>query len=261
MLTLFTLKIKGSFIKKIILFTSLTITLFAYSSLEVAKKSYDMISGYGDSISQTTMVLKNASGDENIRKLEIKKLEGSDGDKSMLLFLYPNDIKGTKLLSFEQIGKDDKQWLYLPALKRVKRISSRNKSGSFMGSEFSYEDIASQNYKNYYYVGDVEVVPRGEKDYFKVIRIPKDENSGYSKQIIYVDIQTYLARFGEYFDKQERLLKEVDFLSYRKLDGIYRIEKVEMKNVQNRKSTTLTWDEDSIKQGLSKKEFSKRALK
>lgn len=247
--------------KKIILITSLCIGLLAQTSLDVAKKSYEVISGYGSSVSKTKMLLKNAQGIENVRKLEMKKLENSDGDKSLLLFLYPNDIKGTKLLSFEMIGKDDKQWLFLPALKRVKRISSRNKSGSFMASEFSYEDISSQNYKNYTYNSDAEKVIKDKKEYFKIIRVPKDKNSGYSKQVVYIDTKTYLAKFGEYYDKQNRLLKNISFLDYKKIDGIYRIQKIEMKNVQNGKSSTLTWDEDKINVKLNKKDFSKRALK
>ena len=130
-----------------------------------------------------------------------------------------------------------------------------------MASEFSYEDISSQNYKNYTYNSDAEKVIRDKKEYFKIIRIPKDKNSGYSKQVVYVDTKTYLAKFGEYYDKQNRLLKNVSFLEYKKIDAINRIQKIEMKNVQNGKSTTLTWDVDKIKVGLSKKAFSKRALK
>jgi hypothetical protein len=247
--------------KKIILIISLITGLCAETSLDIAKKSYDVISGYGSSISQTTMLLKNAQGVTNTRKIEIRKLENSDGDKSFLLFLYPNDIKGTKLLSFEVIGGDDKQWLYLPALKRIKRISSRNKSGSFMASEFSYEDISSQNYKNYSYDDKVETVSKEDQNYFKIIRIPKDANSGYSKQVIYIDTKTYLAKFGEYYDKQDRLLKNVSFLEYRKIDGIYRVKKMKMQNVQSGKSTTLTWDSDKIKTRLTKREFSKRVLR
>ena len=247
--------------KKLILITTLTIGLFAQSSLEIAKKSFSVISKYESSISQTTMILKNAQGIESIRKMQIKKLENSDGDKSLLVFLYPNDIKGTKLLSFEQIGKDDKQWLYLPALKRVKRISSRNKSGSFMASEFSYEDIASQNYKNYTYSEDVTTLTKNQKKCFKIQRVPKDKNSGYSKQIIYIDTKTYLAHFGEYYDKKGKLLKEVSFLEYKKVDGVQRIQKMQMRNTQNKKLSTLTWDDDKIKQGLSIKQFSKRVLK
>ncbi|MDM5271388.1 outer membrane lipoprotein-sorting protein [Sulfurovum sp. zt1-1] len=247
--------------KKIILIGMIGIaSLGAESSLEVAKKSFERISGYKSSISKTTMVLKNAQGIENKRQLIIKRLENKNGDKSLIHFIYPLDIKGTKLLSFEQIGKDDKQWLYMPALKRIKRISSRNKSGSFMASEFSYEDISSQNYKNYTYSGDAKVVKKNNTSYFKVVRIPKDQNSGYSKQIVYIDSSTYLARSGEYYDKLGKLLKEVEFLQYKKIDGVYRIQKINMQNIQNGKSTMLIWDEDQINIGLGEADFSKKEL-
>jgi len=183
--------------KKILFINILSMALFAQSAEDVAQKSYEVISNYKSSISTTTMVLRNAQGVENIRKLEIKKLENKSGDKSLLTFLYPTDIKDTKLLSFEVIGGDDKQWLYLPAIKRVKRISSRNKSGSFMASEFSYEDISSQNYKNYSYSGDAEEVVVDGIKYFKITRVPKDKNSGYSKQIIFIDTKEYLARYEQ----------------------------------------------------------------
>ena len=247
--------------KKSIAFLCLSVALLAQSGEEIAKHSYEKISGYQSSISKTTMILKNVQGDENIRKLEMKKLEGEDGDRSLLIFLFPNDLKDTKLLSYEVIGGDDKQWLYLPALKRVKRISSRNKSGSFMASEFSYEDISSQNYKNYSYSGEPENVLVDGVEYFKLIRVPKDKNSGYSKQIVYIDTKEYLARFGEYFDKQGRLLKKIYFSNYVLLDGVYRVHKIVIQNIQNKKESILTWDEDKIKVGLHKKDFSKRVLK
>jgi len=240
---------------------ALSVVLLAQSGEEVAKKAYEKISGYQSSLSKTTMILKNAQGDENLRKLDMKKLEGENGDKSLLVFLYPNDLKDTKLLSFEVIGGDDKQWLYLPAIKRVKRISSRNKSGSFMASEFSYEDISSQNYKNYTYPSDAKVLMRDGVEYFEVVRIPKDKHSGYSKQIIYIDTKEYLARFGEYFDKNKRLLKKIQFADYVKLDGVWRVHTIVIKNLQNSKSSRLTWDSDKIKAGLTKRDFSKRVLR
>ena len=247
--------------KKSITFLCLSVVLLAQSGEEVAKQAYGKISGYQSSISKTTMVLKNAQGDENIRKLEIKRLEGKNGDMSLLVFLYPNDLKDTKLLNYEVIGGDDKQWLYLPALKRVKRISSRNKSGSFMASEFSYEDISSQNYKNYTYPEDTKTITKDRVEYFEILRVPKDKHSGYSKQIIYIDTKENLARFGEYFDKQDRLVKKIHFQNYVLLYGVYRVHKIVIKNVQNQKESTLTWDSDTIKVGLSKKDFSKRVLR
>jgi len=256
------LKQKGrKMMKKILLFIAMSLSLYAMNSLEIAKKSYEIMSGYQSSISKTTMILKNSNAEESIRKLEIQKLENSDGDKSLISFLYPMDIKNTKLLSYEVIGDDDKQWLYLPALKRVKRISSRNKSGSFMASEFSYEDISSQNYKNYTYPSEALKISKDGKEYFKIIRVPKDKNSGYSKQIIFVDTVTYLARFGEYFDKQNRLLKKVSFLEYQKINEVYRIKKVNMFNIQNGKSSMLIWDDDSINTNLQEQDFTKRALR
>lgn len=247
--------------KKILIIGVITTTLLSENSFEIAKKSYEVMSGYKNSISKLTMILKNKNGEENIRKLQIKKLENIDGDKSIISFLYPLDIKDTKLLSYEVIGKDDKQWLYLPALKRIKRISSRNKSGSFMASEFSYEDISTQNFKNYTYVDDKIDVLKYDNKYFKITRIPKDKNSGYSKQIVFIDSKTYLAHHGEYYDKQDRLLKKVSFLKYNKIKGIYRISKIDMLNVQNGKSSQLIWDEDKIDVLIDKKYFTKRALK
>ena len=247
--------------KKLALFLTFTISIFAQTSLEVAKKSYNNISGYKSSISKTTMILQNAKGIKNIRKLELRKLELTNGDKSLLTFLYPNDLKDTKLLSYEKIGSDDKQWLYLPAIKRTKRISSRNKSGSFMASEFSYEDISSQNYMNYTYSGEAKIITKDGIKYFEITRVPKDKHSGYSKQIIWIDSKNYLAEFGEYYDKQNRLLKKIFFLDYVKMGDIYRVHKIVVKNVQNKKQSTLIWEDDKIDAKLTKRDFSKRVLK
>jgi hypothetical protein len=247
--------------KKIILIASIGMVLFAQSSLEIAKKSYEATTGYESSIAKTTMVIRNATGEENIRKLEIKKLENIKGDKSIINFLYPNDIKETKLLSYEEIGGNDKQWLYLPALKRVKKIASDNKSGSFMASEFSYEDIASQNYLNYSYEKEVKKEKIDSKEYFIIKRIPIDVNSGYSYQIIYIEPASYLPLFGEFYDKQNRLLKKIYFENYRKINGVNRVSKITIKNLQNNKSSVLIWDEDKIKQNLSEDDFSQRVLR
>ena len=247
--------------KKTLSFIFIGVSLFGQSGLEVAKKAYEKISGYESSVSETKMILLNAQGDKNTRKITIKKLEGDNGDRSLLIFLYPNDLKGTKLLSYEVIGGDDKQWLYLPALKRVKRISARNKSGSFMASEFSYEDISSQNYKNYTYPNDAKVVQKENKTYFEVVRIPKDKHSGYSKQILYIDTKEFLAHYGEYFDKQGRLLKKIYFSNYVLVDGIQRVHKIVIKNIQNKKSSILIWEDDKIHTNLHKRDFSKRVLR
>ena len=130
------------------------------------------------------MILKNKQGQESTREIRSKTLEvDGDGDKSMTIFNKPNDVKGTALLSFTHKQGPDDQWLYLPALKRTKRIASDNKSGPFMGSEFAFEDIASQEVEKYTYkfLRDDSL---GEMDVFVFERYPVDKKSGYTRQIV-----------------------------------------------------------------------------
>ncbi|MEJ1364847.1 MAG: outer membrane lipoprotein-sorting protein, partial [Candidatus Sedimenticola sp. (ex Thyasira tokunagai)] len=134
--------------------------------LAIAKESKARDIGWSDMQADMKMILRNKQGQESLREIRLKSLElESDGDKSLSIFDKPRDVKGTAFLSFSHpVGADD-QWLYLPALKRVKRISSRNKSGPFMGSEFAYEDLTSFEVEkySYKYIGDETV--NGEESF------------------------------------------------------------------------------------------------
>ena len=133
---------------------------------EVAARSDRSDRGFGDSEVELTMVLRNSAGKETQRRLTITTLEVPDesvGDQSLVMFSTPRDIAGTALLSHARILDPDDQWLYLPALKRVKRISSANKSGPFVGSEFAFEDFTSLELNKYDYEWiREEVAARGE---------------------------------------------------------------------------------------------------
>lgn len=248
--------------KKLLLSTLLTVTsLMALTNLEIAKKSDEITDGFGSSISHTQMILINASGQQSIRELEMKTLEGVNGDKSIATFLTPADVRGTKTLTHAHTNSDDDQWLYLPALKRVKRIASSNKSGSFMGSEFSYEDIGNQNYNKYTYENRVEEVDLNGIKCYKGVRVPKDINSGYTKQVSWVAKDTFLLLRIDYYDRKNELLKTAMFSDYKQIAGVWRRGKIEMRNYQNDKSTILIWQEDRIKVGLTAREFNKRVLK
>ena len=120
--------------------------------LEIARKTDKANDGFKGEVSTMEMVLINAHGDRTTRKLTSRGIEtASDGDRSRIEFEWPADVKGTRMLTWTHRKNDDDQWLYLPAVKRVKRISSNNKSGSFMGSEFAYEDLGSQEVDKYKY--------------------------------------------------------------------------------------------------------------
>jgi len=255
-------KNKGLKMKNILLTTLLSIsTAMALTNIEIAQKSDQVTDGFESSIAQTEMVLINASGQQSVRQLEMKTLEGENGDKTISTFLTPADVKGTKTLTHEHVDRDDDQWLYLPALKRIKRIASSNKSGSFMGSEFSYEDIGNQNYNKFTYANKVEEVDLNGVKCYKGDRVPKDKNSGYTKQISWVSMDNFLLLRVDYYDRKSELLKTASFSDYKQIEGVWRVGKIEMKNYQNDKSTVLTWKEQKIHAGLTAKEFNKRVLK
>lgn len=244
--------------KLLIIALLLSTSLMALTTLEVAQKSEDVMSGFKDSTADMKMTLINATGQKKIRTMKMKVLEGNDGDKSLMEFLSPADIKGTRFLSYEHIDRDDDQWLYLPALKRVKRIASKNKSGAFMGSEFSFEDLRAFNVKKYSYPeGDISTVD----GIYKVISKPVSKYSGYSKLLFYINTKTFLVQKVEYFDRKKELLKTSIFEDYKQFGNIYRIGKITMKNTQNGKTTILVWSNEKIKTGLKPKDFNKRYLR
>ena len=126
-----------------------------------------------------------------------------------------------------------------------------------MASEFSYEDIAAQNYQKFTYEEPLKIVDKE----FALVRFPKDAKSGYSKQVLYIDTTTYLPRFGIYYDKLGKPYKEIRFLEYKKIENIWRIVRIEMQNLQTGKSSELYWEEDSVHAEISADEVSQRALR
>ena len=230
---------------------------------EIAARSDRSDRGFGDSVVELTMVLRNAAGQESSRSLRIATLEIADesvGDKSLVLFSTPRDIQGTALLSHAKILDPDDQWLYLPALKRVKRISSTNKSGPFVGSEFAFEDFTASelNKFEYRYLRDEAC---GELQCEVVERIPRYENSGYTKQISWIDTTNYQIRKIEFYNRRGDLLKVLGLDDYRKYgDGYWRAHRLVMTNLQTNKSTDLVYGDYKFGTGLTDKDFVKGRL-
>ena len=246
----------------LLLFTLVLSSLYAISYKELAQQSDDATSGFEDAQSQMSMTLINASGQQRERHMAMKVLEGKEGDKSLMEFLSPADVKGTKFLNYEHVNKEDDQWLYLPALKRIKRIASKNKSGAFMGSEFSYEDLSAFNVEKYRYPeGEVQKGMLDGKEVYLGESIPVSKYSGYTKLKTWIDPKTFLILKIEYYDRKKELLKTARFDDYKKIKGVWRMGKITMSNVQNDKKTILVWNDERIKTGLSDKDFQKRVLK
>jgi len=251
-----------------LLSASLLISLPAFSQtpeekgLEIAKEQKQRNTGWKDSTSEMKMILRTASGRENTRFIKVKSLEvQGDGDKSLMVFDQPKDVQGTSFLSFSHIGKPDDQWIYLPALKRIKRISSKKKSGSFMGSEFSYEDLSSFEIEkyNFKYLRDEDI---DGKKHFVMESIPTDKYSGYSRLITWVEQDEFLTKKIEFYDKRNKLLKTMLVDEYKLYnDKFWRPIVSTMQNQQTGKSTILEWNSMALNTGLSETEFTKNALK
>ena len=236
----------------------------AEKGLEIAREIDRRDIGFGYSRAKLEMVLSNRNGQKSIRRLRITTLEVPNtevGDKSLTVFDFPRDIKGTAFLSHTKILTPDDQWLYLPALKRVKRISSANKSGPFVGSEFAYEDLVSFEVKKYRYKW-LRDEACGALQCAVTERYPLYENSGYSRQITWIDRDEYRIRKVEFYDRKSSLLKTLILSNFKQYLGQYwRPLRLEMTNQQTGKATTLVFAEYESRAGLSDRDFTASRLK
>ncbi len=230
---------------------------------DIAARSDRSDRGFGDSEVRMTIVSRNNTGEETSRRLLLRTLEVTDesfGNRSLVIFLSPEDVAGTALLTHANILTSDDQWLFLPALGRVTQISSANKTGSFAGSEFSFEDFASQELNKF----ENRFLREEACDDFQcdvIERIPRYELSGYSRQINWIDQQSFQLRKVEFYDRGGSLLKVLTLNEYREYSGGYwRSHLLSMRNIQTGKSTDLIYDTYEFDVGIVAADMESDAL-
>lgn len=230
--------------------------------LEIARETRERGRGFGNFTAEQNMVLSNKQGQESLRQLRVMVLEtDGGGNKNLFVFDRPRDVKGTALLVHTHKESDDDQWLYLPALDRVKRISSSNQSGSFMGSEFAYEDMGTQEVEKftYRYLRDE---PCGDLTCTVVERFPTDKRSGYQRQLVWQDKDELRVWKVEYFDRKNSHLKTLTLGDYRQyLDHFWQSCEMTMVNHLTGKSTVLTWKDFEFRTQLKERDFTQTGLK
>lgn len=234
----------------------------AEKGLQITKEADAYDEGFVDFTANMVMTLKNKKGDVSTRQIRIRTLEVTgDGDKSMSIFDEPADVKGTAMLTYSHGLKPDDQWLYLPAIKRVKRINSRNKSGPFMGSEFAFEDLGSQEVEKYTYKF-LREEPCADLQCYVIERVPAYKYSGYTRQHVWLDKEAYRMMKVDYFDRKNEPLKTLVASDYKQYLGKHwRPGRMEMVNHQNGKSTLLEWKNYQFKTGLEERDFRSQTLK
>ena len=230
--------------------------------LRIARESSARNDGFGDFTAGMKMALRDRQGRESVRRMRFKVLEvPGDGDKSVFVFDRPRDIQGTALLTHAHVNVQDDQWLYLPALKRVKRISASKRSGSFMGSEFSYEDMISPEVEEYTY-RYLRDEPCGELACTVIEQVPLDEKSGYSRKVVWQDTGELRTWKMELYDRKGSHLKTLTFAHYRQyLDRYWRAGEQTMVNHLTGASTVLTWADFRFRTNLDEGEFTRTALR
>jgi len=234
--------------------------------LAIAKESDARDLGFGDSKADMEMVLKNSAGDTSTRRIRISTLENidpDDGDKSIVIFDTPKDVRGTALLSHAHFLDSDDQWLRLPALtgnRKIKRIASRNKSGPFVGSEFAFEDMTATEMMKYDYTY-LRSESCGTLQCFVVERTPLYKHSGYTRQIGWIDHEEFRIQKVEFYDRKNALLKTLEMNDYRQyLTKYWRAHDLYMKNHITEKSTRLTTHTITFNNQLDSSDFTKAAL-
>ena len=230
--------------------------------LRIAQEASARNDGFGDFTAEMTMVLRDRQGRESVRQMRFKVLEvPEDGDKSLFVFDQPRDVRGTALLTHAHINAQDDQWLYLPALKRVKRINAAKRSGSFMGSEFSYEDMSSPEVEEYTYKY-LRDEPCGELTCTVIEQVPLDKKSGYSLKVVWQDTVELRIWKMELYDRKGSHLKTLTLANYQQfLDRYWRAGEQTMVNHLTGASTVLEWSDFRFRTNLEEGEFTQTALR
>ncbi|WP_444993870.1 outer membrane lipoprotein-sorting protein [Aliikangiella sp. IMCC44359] len=212
------------------------------------------------------MLLINDAGKTQKRELDwIKKTVKSKDEYTLIRFTYPKDIRGTGLLTYEYELKEDDRWLYLPALRRSRRITSSEKSDNFMGTEFSYEDLSNESLDKYRYEF-IKESPCGEMQCFVVRAKPTNEQelveSGYSSRELWIEQTHYILTQAKYYDKNNGLIKEFTASDIKKIGNtdLARSHKMEMKNLKTGSVTTMLFEDFLINEPVSDKTLTVRNL-
>ncbi len=235
------------------------------TGLEIMQKNDAQASAPTEYI-EMTMHLVNRKGHEHIRKVVQYEKSAKDGDKQRLVrFLAPADIKGTGLLTLEHKKRDDDQWLYLPAMRKVRRISSAEKSDRFVGTDFTYQDLKSEAMAHYQYRLTGEDTVRGELCY-RVEAAPGDDaerrQSAYSKRTLWISASRFVLLQAFFYDKRGERFKTFEAFDVRRVDATkkWRARRLEMRNLKTAHSTTLTIEKIEIGRKIPARTFTLRML-
>ena len=238
----------------------LAFTAHAEDGLAIAKRLEASDAGYHDMVAEVEMDLVSAGGARSQRRLTLSTLERDPGDYSLLRFSSPPDVAGTALLS-QPGASADKQWLYLPVLRRSQRIAGGSRTGAFVGSEFSYEDVGGSSAVDHTWTLEGEE-PCGETVCHRLLAIPRNEGSGYRHRRVWIEQEPLRLHRIEFVDRSGERLKTLTYSDYERIGGrFWRARTWVMENHQTGRSTRLRFASIELATGLDDTDFAPSVLR
>jgi len=231
------------------------------TGLEIMQKVYDRPTG-NDMEASLTMTLINSRGGQRVREIKQYSRDFGNVEKKIMFFIKPADVRNTSFMnwSYDDPNKDDDQWIYLPALKKVKRISSDSKGDYFMGSDFTYDDLGDRKPQD-----DTHKILREEElngeQCFVIESIPKDEDYMYSRTVTWIVKDKWIGLKKEFYDEDEEYLKTLTIEKYENIKGYWIITKTMMDNVQKEHKTIMELSDITIDTGIPANYFTERMMK
>jgi len=226
---------------------------------QVMQKVYDRPTG-PDIQSELTMTLINSRGSTRVREIKQFIKDYGNSEKKIMFFTAPADVKNTSFMTWSyDNGKDDDMWIYLPALRKVKRISSDSKSDYFMGSDFTYDDLGDRHPSEDNHKILREETVDGQQCYV-VESTPKDPDYMYSKTVSWIIKDEWIGLRKEFYDEDGELLKTLTVKEYDKINGYWVILDMEMYNEQKDHTTRMELKNVKIGEGISDNQFTERMM-
>jgi outer membrane lipoprotein-sorting protein len=238
-------------------------SIFAQSAREISRRASEAMDISSLEMA-STLKIYDTKGNERVRQLAMASKEFAGVNKTLISFTSPPDVKGTSMLIYDYKNKNDDMWIFMPALRKTRRIVSSERGNNFMGSEFTNADMSRPNIEDFNYTLLGTVNYEG-KNCWKVEAVCKNEDIedevGFSKQISWIEKGTYLCNRIETYDLNGELSKIHLLKQYKKLPGgKYLALYMEKKNVQNGRKSVLTIDKLQERSSLPETAFSPAVL-
>lgn len=231
---------------------------------KIVKKSQQAFYYAGkDMKAKVLMQLISKSGKERIRELTMLRLnQGDNGQQKYYMYFHrPADVRQMTFMVWKYPGKNDDRWLYVPAIKLVRRIAADDKNSSFVGSDFTYEDVSGREVSEDTHTLSGEEALNG-KSVYVVESIPKDKKSAYySRKVSWIDKESFLPLKEEYYDQRGDLLKTFTADKVESVAGTATIMQRTMANAQSGHRTVVTFEAVNYDVGLKDNIFSERYLR